>query len=277
MVQENTNNEVMEGIKNAEKVIQSYAYDQELDAAITYLQENDPDNAVLATVKDFDRPMLKALNALYRVDEASAKGDTEELKKIAEFLGSYEEYDNTQELKEESERILREIGGNDEQIQAVTEIISETDNIEHQVEKYEEVQSRVLSMPDEDILQNGQEIEDIINDDDFRQSLRQQVEKAKETVSIEDEDSVVQNEDDLWESKIESTLNEIITARMDDAEFAAKDHQTKKDILREDANSIFHSNLMRMAGASAVDENSDAETNDANAGNAMINLINGKT
>ena len=93
------NTAVEEKIKNAEKIIQSYAYGAELDQAIRYLKRHDSDNAVLATIKDFEdnRPMLKVLNALYRADEARANNDTAELQKIAEFLNDYKGYGNRQE------------------------------------------------------------------------------------------------------------------------------------------------------------------------------------
>ena len=51
-------NTVVEGkIKNAEQTIRSYAYDRSLDTAIEYLKAHDPENSVLATIKDFENLM----------------------------------------------------------------------------------------------------------------------------------------------------------------------------------------------------------------------------
>lgn len=279
MANKKRNTVVEEKIKNAEQTIRSYAYDRSLDTAIEYLKAHDPENSVLATIKDFenDRPTLKALNALYRADKAREAQDTAELERIATFLGSYKQYRNTAELKAEADKILSEVQGNHEQVAAVRTLIDEAEKQNRIVEMHEKVQNSVPSMADDDILANAMEIESIYNSGNVQSAIyKETVKKAKETVIIDDEDSVVQNEDDLWVAKMMSALNEVTTTRMDDAKFAAKNAQEKEEELKEDAISLFKAKLAAMAGNSAVDVNADEETNAANYKKAEEDAYNGK-
>lgn len=279
MANKKRNTVVEEKIKNAEQTIRSYAYDGSLDQAIRYLKAHDPENSVLATIKDFenDRPTLKALNALYRADKAREAQDTAELERIATFLGSYKQYSNIAELKAEADKILSEVQGNHEQVAAVRTLIDEAEKQNRMVEMHEKVQNSVPSMSDDDILANAMEIESIYNNSDIQSEIYEEtVKKAKKTVTIDDEDSVVQNEDDLWVAKMMSALNEVTTIRMDDAKFAAKDAQEKKEELKDDAITNFWANLARTAGISAIDTNADEETNNVNRDKAFENALNGR-
>ncbi|MBR1903590.1 MAG: hypothetical protein IJ824_00220 [Alphaproteobacteria bacterium] len=279
MANKKRNTVVEEKIKNAEQTIRSYAYDGSLDQAIRYLKAHDPENSVLATIKDFenDRPTLKALNALYRADKAREAQDTVELERIAMFLGNYKQYGNAKELKAEADKILSEVQGNHEQVAAIRTLVDEAEKQNRMVEKHEKVQNSVPSMTDDDILANAMEIESIYNNSDIQSEIYEEtVKKAKKTVTIDDEDSVVQNEDDLWVAKMMSALNEVTTIRMDDAKFAAKSAQEKKEELKDDAVSNFWSNLARMAGDSAVDEQADIEANGRNSLQAEKDCVNGK-
>ena len=239
---------VEDKIKNAEKIIQSYAYGKELDQAIRYLQSNDPENAVLATIRDFDndRPMLKALNALYRADQAREEKDTAELEKIAEFLSM----SKNKELRKEALNIMRslpEFANDQEKAQAAEAVI----NVGAHKPKDMVVDDNGLS--DDEIVLNADKIDYIIENEDFQSKIyAETIKPAKEKVTIIDEDGkTVENEDDIWVAKMMAALGEVSMHRMDDAAFAAKKVEEQREDLKEDIITNFWKDMDNMAGASA--------------------------
>ena len=262
------NTAVEEKIKNAEKIIQSYAYGAELDQAIRYLKRHDSDNAVLATIKDFEdnRPMLKVLNALYRADEARANNDTAELQKIAEFLNDYKGYGNRQELQAEAMKIfseLPEMRENPEQIEAIQAMQNDTDRLNHIQEKQEEVRHQTPSMSDDEIVANAEKVDNILNSDEFRNMCANAINNAGRQVAIvDDEGFTVENEDEIWLTKMRAVLNDVSMVRMDDAEFAAQNENEQKELLKEDVITNFNLDLWQMTGASADRENAEKAQRD---------------
>ncbi len=272
------NTAVEEKIKNAEKIIQSYAYGAELDQAIRYLKRHDSDNAVLATIKDFEdnRPMLKVLNALYRADEARANNDTAELQKIAEFLNSYKGYGNRAELQAEAMKIiseLPEVKEQPEQIEAIQAMQNDTDRLNHIQERQEEVRHQTPSMSDDEIVANAQKIDSILNSDEFRNMCANAINDAGRRVTIvNDEGFTVENEDEIWLTKMRAVLNDVSTVRMDDAEFATQNEDDQKGRLKEDVITNFNLDLWQMAGASADQKNAEKAQRDFMDGkNVKIN------
>jgi len=244
---------VEDKIRNAEKIIQSYAYGNELDTAINYLRKHDPENGVLATIKDFDnnRPLLKELNALYRADVARAENDTAELEKIAEFLSA----SNSKDLRKEALNMMRElpeIKKNPEKGEAIEAMIAETDKIEHIQEKQEEVRRLTPSMSDDDILANAQKIDNILDGDDFRNVCIDEINNVSGRVSIvDDEGFTVEDENEIWLTKMRAALNDASAAHMDDAAFAAKSDDEKKETLKETVANSFHGGLVQMLDATS--------------------------
>lgn len=244
---------VEDKIRNAEKIIQSYAYGNELDTAINYLRKHDPENGVLATIKDFDnnRPLLKELNALYRADVARAENDTAELEKIAEFLSA----SKSKDLRKEALNMMRElpeIKKNPEKGEAIEAMIAETDKIKHIQEKQEEVRRLTPSMSDDDILANAQKIDNILDGDDFRNVCIDEINNVSGRVSIvDDEGFTVEDENEIWLTKMRAALNDASAAHMDDAAFAAKSDDEKKETLKETVANSFHGGLVQMLDATS--------------------------
>ncbi len=245
------NTAVEEKIKNAEKIIQSYAYDRSLDDAIKYLKAHDPDNAVLATIKDFDndRPLLKELNALYRADAARAENDTAELQKIAEFLDRPNRSKELRDIAKEMLAELPEVKENPEKGDAIEAMIAETDKLKHIQEKQGTVQKQTPSMDDDAILANAQKIDGILGSEEMQAVYSNEINGASKQVSIvNDEGFTVENEDEIWLTKMRAVMHEVSLARMDDAGFAAKNDDEQKEQLKDDVISNFHGDLMQMVG-----------------------------
>ena len=241
---------VEDKIRNAEKIIQSYAYGKDLDQAIRYLKEHDPDNGVLATIKDFDnnRPLLKELNALYRADVARAENDTAELEKIAEFLSA----SKSKDLRKEALKMMRElpeIKENPEKGDAIEAMIAETDKMKHIQEKQETVQKQTPSMSDDAIVANAEKIDSILDGDDFRNVCINEINEVSKQVSIVDEaGAAVEDENEIWLTKMRAALNEVSMAHMDDAAFAAKSDDEQKDALKDDVITNFRGDMLQMLG-----------------------------
>lgn len=259
---------VVRKVEDAEKIIQSYAYGADLDRAIAYLKEHDPKNAVLATIKDFenDRPMLKALNALYRADEARKNNDKAELEKIAKFLSLSE----NEELRSEAINIMRNLPDNPIEEEKV-ELINDTlDAVKENAEKAEELaaKSDKKDMGDDEIFANANEIDGIVSDKEFRQHIWDNaVTPAKKQVTVVDEDGAEvdeENADKLWYAKMEAALHEATMARMDNADFATQAKEEKIAELKKTALDLFWTDLGGMAGASALDPNKSVEENEKN-------------
>lgn len=240
---------LVQEIENAEKVIKSYAYGEDLEKAVAFLKENDPKNEVLATIKDFDddMAMLKALNALYRADKAREDNDEEELRRIGEFLSK------DADLRAEGVKILRELPEISEE---------EADAIEDTFGRASEdpvivapVDGKDSGMTDDEILANAEGMEYITNNKDFQHDVYvETVERAKKTISITEKDGLhIDDEDDLWTVKMLSILNETSMAHMDDATFAAKDTKAKRADLKQDVIARFWNDLSAMAGLSSDD------------------------
>lgn len=263
---------VKEKIKNAEKIIQSYAYGQDLDQAIRYLKAHDPDNRVLASIKDFEgnRPMLKTLNALYRADEARKNNDTAELEKIAEFLGNKR---RSKDARAEAERIKEEL--------SATQAAETDDNApKQQVEEKEVVPAQKKKMTDDEIYANANEINDIVEGAEFREYMAKEVvEPLKKQVTVVDENGEeidVKTADNLWKVKMQAALHAITMAHMDSARFAAKKKEEKIVQLKESATEMFWTSLAGVVAESKVDPNKSAEENDKNRNNAIITFASGK-
>ena len=247
---------VEDKIRNAEKIIQSYAYDRSLDQAIKYLKDHDPDNAVLATIKDFEgkRPMLKELNALYRADEARAANDTAELQKIAEFLSRPSRSKELRDIAKEMLAELPEVKEDPEKGKAIEAMIADTEKLEHIQEKQDIVQSKTPSMDDDAILANAEKIDGILNSEEMQSVYTNEINSASKQVTIvNDEGFTVENEDEIWLAKMRAVMHEVSLARMDDAGFAAKNDDEQKEQLKDDVVSNFHGDLMQMAGDNEKD------------------------
>ena len=263
-----------QSVEDAEKVIQSYAYGSELDAAIEYLQNNDPDNKVLATIKDFekDRPMLKALNALYRADQAREANDSAELEKIAKYLSVSE----NKELRDEAVKIMSELP----EVQEKPEKISFIEDTLDVAGKPKELPVEEDTMSDDEIVKNADEIAKMLGDRDFQQHIADEaVKPAQAKITIIDDDGKEVDEetsDNLWIAKMMSALQEVSLHRMDDAEFAAKDKDSKVKQLQEDVVDVFWTDLYGMVKASATDPNADEKTNMENGDKALKDFNQGK-
>lgn len=264
---------LVQQIEEAEKVIKSYAYGQDLEEAIAFLKENDPKNEVLATIKDFDDDivMLKALNALYRADKAREDGNTEELERIGEFLT----VSKNKELREEGINILSEIPEvSDEQVATASEMLGRA----AEGSTADPADNANSGMSDEEILANAEGMEDIIGNEAFQSDVyNETVKQAKKTITVTETDGLnIKDEDDLWTVKMLSILNEVSMDRMDDAAFAGKDTRAKTADLKQDVIARFWNDLSAMAGLSAVDTNSDDEVNNARAKAASEDCLSGK-
>ena len=251
----NTRNAAVEDkIKNAEKIIQSYAYDRSLDDAIKYLKAHDPDNAVLATIKDFDndRPLLKELNALYRADAARAENDTAELQKIAEFLDRPNRSKELREIAHNIKNELPEISADPEKADAVETMLSETERLKHIQEKQEEVRRQTPSMSDDDILANAQKIDGILNSDEFGAACINEINNVSGRVTIvDDEGFTVEDENEIWLTKMRAAMNDASAMHMDDASFIVKSDDEKKETLKESVANSFHGGLVQMLDATS--------------------------
>lgn len=268
---------VVRKVEDAEKIIQSYAYGAELDRAIKYLQDHDPKNAVLATIKDFenDRPMLKALNALYRADKAREENDKAELEKIAKFLSLSE----NEELRSEAINIMRNLPENpvsDEKAKLINEALDEAKNNAQKVEETAQEADK-KDMSDDEIVANANEISSLVSDAEFQKYvLNEAVKPAQEKVTVtDDEGNAVDAEtsDNLWIAKMMSALQEVTMTRMDDAAFAAQKTEDKVKTLKDDVVSNFWTDLYGMTGASAMDPNKSKEENET-AVDAIVKKFN---
>ena len=233
-------------VEDAEKIIQSYAYGKDLDQAILYLKNHDPENTVLANIKDFEgnRPMLKVLNALYRADEARAANDTAELQKIAEFLNSYKAYKNNKDMAE----ILKEFPEmSSEETAAVEEIVKETEKTNRIREKQEIVREKTPSMSDDEIVANSEEIQGILRK--WSDAITE-----KDNVSVVDADG---NALDAEKAKEIRGLHrqwvelDITGMHSDNAAFAAMSDQDKEETLKKDIYDRFWSDIEAMAATTA--------------------------
>ena len=264
-----------QSVEDAEKVIQSYAYGPELDDAIAYLKERDPENKVLATIKDFenDRQMLKALNALYRADKAREENDTAELAKIAEFLS----VSKNEELRKEAEKIISELPEVKEDPEKA-DLIKET--LDTAADKPQDLPVEEKTMSDEDIVKNADEIAGLLHDSGFQKYVADEaVKPAQEKVTIVDDEGKELDEessDNLWIAKMMSALQEVSMHRMDDAAFAAKDKDSKVAQLKKDVVDIFWTDLYGMTGSSATDLDDNVDNNDKKSDEAVKKLNKGK-
>lgn len=264
---------LVQQIEEAEKVIKSYAYGQDLEEAIAFLKENDPKNEVLATIKNFDGDivMLKALNAMYRADKAREDNDMAELERIGEFLTVSE----NEELREEGINILSEIPEvTDEQVATVREMLGRA----AEGSTADPADNANSGMSDEKILANAEGMEYIIGNEKFQRDVyNETVEKAKNTITVTETDGLnIKDEEDLWTVKMLSILNEVSMDRMDDATFAGKDTRAKTADLKQDVIARFWNDLSAMAGLSAVDTSANDETNNARAKAASEDCLSGK-
>ena len=254
---------VEDKIRNAEKIVQSYAYGNELDQAINYLKKHDPENGVLATIKDFEdnRPMLKVLNALYRADQARADNNKAELENIAEFLNSYTQYSDREEIKSEAAKILSElpeVKEDPELSDAVAAMDDETERLKHIQEKQNYVRDNTPSMSDDEIVANGEKICNIM-DEQFKWS---------DVIGDNDNITVTDGEGAALNADVANNIKEVhrkwievdaIRAHMDDAEFAAMDDKEKVDTLKEDIYTRFWSDVEDMAAQTAELNGTDEE------------------
>ena len=283
---------VVQKVEDAEKIIQSYAYGADLDRAIKYLQDHDPENAVLATIKDFenDRPMLKALNALYRADKAREENDRAELEKIAKFLSLSE----NKELRSEAINIMRNLPENPidddkaESINTMLDVVkdgAEKKDANEKANKKSEAkedapQSEKKEMSDDEIFANAKEIDGIVDDKEFKQHIWDNaVVEAKKQVTVVDENGAEvdeENADKLWTAKMYATLHEATMEGMDNADFASKEREEKIAVLKKRALDLFWTELSSMAGASVVDVNKSDEENDAKVGSVISDFLDGK-
>ena len=283
---------VVQKVEDAEKIIQSYAYGADLDRAIKYLQDHDPENAVLATIKDFenDRPMLKALNALYRADKARDENDRAELEKIAKFLSLSE----NKELRSEAINIMRNLPENPidddkaESINTMLDVVkdgAEKKDANEKANKKSEAkedapQSEKKEMSDDEIFANAKEIDGIVDDKEFKQHIWDNaVVEAKKQVTVIDENGAEvdeENADKLWTAKMYATLHEATMEGMDNADFASKEREEKIAVLKKRALDLFWTELSSMAGASVVDVNKSDEENDAKVGSVISDFLDGK-
>lgn len=263
-----------QNVEDAEKVIQSYAYGEELDLAIEYLQKNDPQNAVLATIKDFnnDRMMLKSLNALYRADQARAENDTEELRKIAEFLNVSENEDLRKEaLKMISE--LPEVKNNPELPEAVDEMLEQAGDAPKKLPVEEK------TMSDDEIVANAGNIAGMMDENFEMYVLENAVKPAQAKVSVTDDAGEVVDEetsDNLWLAKMRAAMHEVSMHHMDDAKFAAQDKDSQLATLKKDAVDVFWIDLYGIVGASAEDPSASAEENKKRNDEAVNQFKQGK-
>ena len=269
---------VVRKVEDAEKIIQSYAYGADLDRAIAYLQEHDPKNAVLATIKDFenDRPMLKALNALYRADEARKNNDKAELEKVAKFLSLSE----NEELRSEAINIMRNLPDNPVSTEQA-ELINDTLNAakENGEKKEDAAVAEKREMSDDEIFANANEISSLMNDENFQKYvMNEAVKPAQEKVTVTDDAGNVVDEetsDNLWIAKMMSALQEVTMTRMDDADFAAKSKEDKAEALKSDVVDNFWIDLYGMAGASAMDPNKSYKENELSVDEIVKKFNNG--
>ncbi len=255
---------VEEKIKNAEKIIQSYAYGKELNQAIRYLQSHDPDNAVLASIKDFEDsiPMLKELNALYRADVARAENDTAELEKIAEFLGRKRRSKEMNDIARQMLKELPEVKADPEKGKAIEAVLNVATH------KPKEIEIDPNGLSDDEIVLNAEKIDYIIGDKDFQDKIyAETIKPAKEKVTIVDEEGkAVDNADDLWVAKMMSALNEVSMTRMDDAAFAAKKVEEQREDLQEDVISCFRKDMRFMVRDTVGGADPDAAERDYHSG-----------
>lgn len=233
-------------VEDAEKIIQSYAYGKDLDQAILYLKKHEPENAVLATIKDFenDRPMLKVLNALYRADEARKNNDTAELQKIAEFLNSYKAYKNRSDMAE----ILKEFPEmSAEEVAAVEEIAAETEKTNRIHEKQEIVREKTPSMSDDEIVANSEQIQAMLK-------------KWSDAITEKDNVTVVDSNGEALDAEKAKEIRglhrqwvelDIISKHSDNAAFVAMSDQDKEETLKRDIYDRFWSDVEAMAATTA--------------------------
>ena len=244
---------VEDKVRNAENIIQSYAYGDDLDQAIEDLKELDPDNSVLASIKDFDnnREMLKALNALYRADVARAGNDMAELQKVAEFLetSSYE----AENMHKEAVDIWSELSALEEDepenAETIGDMLDEVARLQHAYEKHDYVQSHTPSMEDEEIVDNAKKISSIF--DSFKWS---DVIGSDDNVTIVDDNGNPLNAEE--EANLKGAQRKwielaTISDHMDDAAFAAMDDDEQKEVLKENVRERYEGDIIQKALATA--------------------------
>lgn len=247
-------------VRDAEKIIQSYAYGDDLDNAIAFLSEHDPKNAVLASIKDFDgnRAMLKTLNALYRADEARANNDTTELRQVAEFLekSSYE----AENMKNEADSILAALPvleDEPEKVETIQDMMGEVARMQRAQEKHEYVQDHTPSMSDEEIVDNADIITSIF--DELKWSEIIGMDSHVTVVDDNGKPLDVKETADLRGAHRSWVLLETTADRMDDAAFAAMSDDDKKEALKESVREHYEGDMIQMAMATANLEGKDEE------------------
>lgn len=255
---------IITSVEQAEKLInESFAYGEDLDQAIAYLKEHDPQNDALKIFMgengEVDVELLRAMNASAKYHEMKKNGasNAEELQKIANILN----LSKNSILRKEAMEIVRELSANEEQAEQIEVALNETENLRHQNERNEYVRANTPALSDEEMEENAERMERLFSDANFQQDvLDGTVNRAKEEYDIADEDGNKTEEEktvDFWGTLNLSLYLKTQALHIDDAGLKNKsDEDLKQEIINN-----FWGDVAQMAEASGSNDKKRIKAN----------------
>jgi hypothetical protein len=219
-------------IDDAERIIgESFDFGADFDNAVNFLQQNDPDNAVLRGVRN---------NGLENERKIRAKKYA--IKALAE-----EEYDGP---IEEALALLKDDKAVQQEADEAKEIFDKENHIE---------------MADEEaVLRNAAKIDEILSEVNYESvrsgqnypdinQVMDNVEVIDNTTSFDDEENdTPKSKEDYWSVAIETAKQQAMMLRTGDQNFFMKKEQEKRDTLQRDISNFFFIGLGQGVAADAM-------------------------
>ena len=253
-----------DSVEDAVKLInETFAYGEDLDQAIAYLKEHDPQNEALKAFMgengEVDVELLRAMNASAKYHEMKEQGisDPEEYERIANILN----LSKNGVLRGEAMKVFQELADTPEQAEQIEFVLDEAERMNHQNERNEFVRENTPGLSDDEMEENAERIERLFSDENFQQDvLDGTVNKAKEEYEIAYEAGNKTDEEkavDFWGTLNLSLYLKTQALHIDDAGLKNKsDEDLKQEIIDN-----FWGDVAQMAEASGSNDKKRIKAN----------------